>query len=197
MDPTASDEELMRAYVAGDARAFEVLFTRYAARVHALFSRTFRSRAIADDLVQTTFLKIHAARATYRSDLPVRPWLFGIAARVRIDELRRRYRTQEVGDDALDSMPLPVEGAADAWPEANEAAERVRRAIDTLPDGQRIVVLLHRFEGMSFGEIAIALREVEGKSISEVAVRVRAFRAYDALRTALADLDDRERPEER
>ena len=186
----ASDEDLMRAYVAGEPRAFEALFARYAPRVHALFARTFRSRAIADDLVQTTFLKIHAARASYRPELPVRPWLFGIAARVRIDELRRRYRSQESGDDALDALPMPIEGGADAWPEQNEAAERVRRAIDGLPDGQRIVVLLHRFEGMTFGEIAIALAESEGTKLSEVAVRVRAFRAYDALRKALADLDD-------
>lgn len=186
-----SDEALMSAYVDGDARAFEVLFDRYAPRVHAFFARTFRSRAVADDLVQTTFLKIHAARATYERERPVRPWLFGIAARVRIDELRRRYRKSETTDDELDAMALPVDGGHDAWPEANEAAERVRRAVDALPEGQRVVVLLHRFEGMTFGEIASALSSVDGaKGLSEVAVRVRAFRAYDALRVALADLHE-------
>lgn len=191
MKATASDEELMAAYVDGDARAFEVLFARFAPRVHAFFARTFRSRAVADDLVQTTFLKIHAARASYERERPVRPWLFGVAARVRIDELRRRYRKSETSDDDLDSMALPIEGAHDAWPEANEAAERVRRAVDALPEGQRVVVLLHRFEGMTFGEIATALSSAAGAApITEVAVRVRAFRAYDALRKALADLEE-------
>ncbi|MDQ3036474.1 MAG: RNA polymerase sigma factor [Myxococcota bacterium] len=191
MKATASDEELMAAYVDGDPHAFEVLFGRFAPRVHAFFARTFRSRAVADDLVQTTFLKIHAARDSYERERPVRPWLFGIAARVRIDELRRRYRKSETSDDELESMALPVEGGHDAWPEANEAAERVRRAVDALPEGQRVVVLLHRFEGMTFGEIASALSSADGgKAVSEVAVRVRAFRAYEVLRAALADLDD-------
>jgi RNA polymerase sigma-70 factor (ECF subfamily) len=186
-----TDEELMAEYVDGDARAFDALFDRYAPRLHAFFARTFRSRAVADDLLQTTFLKIHAARATYKRDLPFRPWLFGIASRVRIDELRRRYRLEESAGDALESFTLPeTAGRSDAWPEANEAAERVRRAVDSLPEGQRVVVLLHRFEGMTFGEIAEALSASEGSRISEVAVRVRAFRAYEALRVVLADLEE-------
>lgn len=184
----ASDEELMAAYVDGDARAFATLFDRFAPRLHAFFARTFRSRAIADDLLQTTFLKVHGARATYRRDLRVRPWLFGIAARVRIDELRRRYRSEEKSEDDLDLHTFPVEGAHDAWPESNETAERVRRAVDALPEGQRVVVLLHRFEGMTFAEIATSIAESEGKQLTEVAIRVRAFRAYATLREALADL---------
>ena len=185
-----SDEELMISYVDGDARAFDALFERYSGRLHAFFARTFRSRAVADDLLQTTFLKLHAARATWKRELAVRPWLFSIAARVRIDELRRRYRTEEKGDDDLDARVFPVEGGADAWPEQNEAAERVRRAIDALPEGQRIVVLLHRFEGLTFAEIADTIAESEGRKLTEVAIRVRAFRAYDALRRSLADLAD-------
>ncbi|MFO0683458.1 MAG: RNA polymerase sigma factor [Sandaracinus sp.] len=183
-----TDEELMQAYVAGDPRAFDALFSRYAARLHAFFSRSFRSGAVADDLVQTTFLKVHAARASFDPGLPVRPWLFGIAARVRVDELRRRYRVADkISDEELGDLVLPAEGGADRWPEANEEAERVRKAIDTLPEAQRVVVLLHRFEGLTFGEIAEALSEA-GPKLTEVAVRVRAFRAFATLREQLADL---------
>lgn len=178
----------MQSYVAGSSRAFDALFSRYAARLHAFFARSFRSGTVADDLVQTTFLKIHAARASWDPGLPVRPWLFGIAARVRVDELRRRYRAAERASDAeLGELVLPIEGGPDRWPEANEEAERVRRAIDSLPEAQRVVVWLHRFEGLTFGEIAEAL-SVEGPKLTEVAVRVRAFRAFAALREALADL---------
>lgn len=183
-----TDEELMQAYVAGDPRAFDALFSRYAARLHAFFSRSFRSGAVADDLVQTTFLKVHAARASFDPGLPVRPWLFGIAARVRVDELRRRYRVADkISDEELGDLVLPAEGGADRWPEANEEAERVRKAIDALPEAQRVVVLLHRFEGLTFGEIAEALSEA-GPKLTEVAVRVRAFRAFATLREQLADL---------
>jgi RNA polymerase sigma factor (sigma-70 family) len=163
---TETDEALMQGYVAGDSRAFDALFSRYAA----------------------TFLKVHAARTTYDPGLPVRPWLFGIAARVRIDELRRRYRAAErASDEELGELTLPHSDSPDRWPEANEEAERVRGAIDLLPEAQRVVVLLHRFEGLTFAEIAEAL-SVEGPKLTEVAVRVRAFRAFAALRESLADL---------
>lgn len=178
----------MQRYVAGDSRAFDALFSRYAARLHAFFSRSFRSGAVADDLVQTTFLKLHAARASYDASLPVRPWLFGIAARVRIDELRRRYRAAEkASDEELGELTLPIAGGPDRWPEANEEAERVRKALEGLPEAQRVVVWLHRFEGLTFAEIAEAL-SVDGPKLTEVAVRVRAFRAFATLREALADL---------
>jgi RNA polymerase sigma-70 factor (ECF subfamily) len=185
---TESDEALMQSYVAGDPRAFDALFSRYGARLHAFFSRSFRSGSVADDLVQTTFLKVHSARTSYDPGLPVRPWLFGIAARVRIDELRRRYRAAEkASDEELGELTLPTEASPDRWPEANEEAERVRKAIDELPEAQRVVVLLHRFEGLTFGEIAEAL-SVDGPRLTEVAVRVRAFRAFATLRETLSDL---------
>lgn len=186
----------MSAYVAGDARAFEALFERWAPRLHAFFSRAFRSGAVADDLLQTTFLKVHAARARYDQSLPLRPWVFGIAARVRADELRRRYRSaknlgsKNGSDDELERLQVPVEGGADAWPEITEAREKVREAVDALPEGQRIVVLLHRFDGLTFGEIAEVVSEAEGKPISEGAVRVRAFRAYEVLRKELTELSE-------
>src|SRR5687768_2553544 len=90
-----SDEELMAAYVHGDARAFDALFARWATRLSAFFARSLGPGGPVDDALQTTFLKVHAARASYRPDLPFRPWLHGIAARARADELRRRYRTKK------------------------------------------------------------------------------------------------------
>jgi len=57
---------------------------------------------VADDLLQVTFMKVHRARAQYRPELKLMPWLFAVAARVRLDELRRRLRLPEDADeDAL------------------------------------------------------------------------------------------------
>src|SRR5947199_6082468 len=93
MGPT--DEELMSAYVAGDARAFESLFARLAPRVHGFFLRSFRDEGVADDLLQVTFMKVHRAKGQFRPELRLLPWLFAVAARVRLDELRRRLRMPE------------------------------------------------------------------------------------------------------
>jgi RNA polymerase sigma-70 factor, ECF subfamily len=175
---------LMAAYVAGDRRAFEQLFERLAPRLHRFFRRSFHAEATADDLLQVTFLKLHKARDTYRPDLRVAPWAFTIAARVRLDELRRRKRLAEDGDE--EALARADESrAAEARDEGGldrDEAGAVRRAVDSLPESQRVVIHLNRFEGMTFAEIAGVLGTTEG------AVKLRAFRAYGALRQSLAPL---------
>src|SRR5262245_48053101 len=176
MGAPLTEEALMAAYVAGDERAFDQLFAMLAPRVHGFFLRSFGDRAVADDLLQTTFFKMHRARADYRPELPLRPWVFAIAARVRLDELRRRYRVAEdAGEEALDAAVeaqarQQASGAVADGVRADVVAA-VRAALERLPESQRVIVNLHRYEGMTFPEIAKALGTTEG------AVKLRAFRA--------------------
>jgi RNA polymerase sigma-70 factor, ECF subfamily len=182
MHDDRSDEALMRAYVAGDGAAFVRLFARLAPQIHRFFVRSFRSPQVADDLLQTTFLKLHRARRDYDPQKPLRPWVFTIAARVRLDELRQRYGTNEHADEETLSRALDERGARDSRDAAAsaEVVDAVRAALDRLPEAQRVVVHLHRYQGMTFGEIAAVLGTTEG------AVKLRAFRAYDRLRRELA-----------
>jgi len=178
-DGGPSDEALMAAYAVGDLRAFDRLFARLAPRVHGFFRRAFGDPGLADDLMQTTFLKLHRAKDSYDAARPLAPWLFTIAASVRRDELRRRYRLPPwAGEEEL----LQAE-AADADPSAQqargEAADAVRAALQRLPESQRTVVHLHRYEGLTFEQIAEVLGTTSG------AVRVRACRAYERLRLEL------------
>jgi len=82
----------MAAYVAGDPGAFQRLFRVLAPSLHAFFARTVADGSAAEDLLQTTFLKLHGARGSWRPGEPLRPWVFTIAARVRVDWLRRNGR---------------------------------------------------------------------------------------------------------
>jgi RNA polymerase sigma-70 factor (ECF subfamily) len=176
----ADEEALMAAYVAGDARAFERLFRVLAPSIRAFFSHSVGPGAVADDLAQTTFLKMHAGRATFRGGERLRPWVFTIAARVRADWLRSLGRpVAELDEGAPDPDPRHDPGREVL---ASERAERVREAVGQLPEAQRVVVHLHRYEELSFAEIGRVL------GISEGAARIRAFRAYDRLRTLLGDL---------
>jgi len=182
---SGSEEALMRAYVDGDRRAFARLFERLGPSVLSFFVRSLRNRTAAEDLVQATFLKIHRARASWRRDLPLRPWVFTIAARVRQDELRRTRGLAEVAGEEEIAAAEPASGGA---PDAEAALfrrsreQRVRDALDALPEAQRTVIHLHRFEDMTFAEIARVLGTTEG------AVKLRAFRGYERLRSTLADL---------
>ena len=176
----------MAAYVAGDRRAFEQLFARLAPRLHRFFRRSFSAEATADDLLQVTFLKLHRARDTYKVGMPVAPWAFAIAARVRLDEFRKRKRLAEDGDEEALARADEAQAAAardrDESAIDGDTADAVRRAVDALPESQRVVIHLNRFEGMTFAEIARVLGTTEG------AIKLRAFRAYGALRQALAPL---------
>jgi RNA polymerase sigma factor (sigma-70 family) len=181
MDQQPDEQALMAAYAAGDDSAFQPLFRALAPRLLAFFRRSMSDPALCDDLLQTTFVRLHGARHRYRPGAPVRPWVFTIAARVRIDELRRRQRrprgAHEGEIEQLAAEPDPQQGAFGLDQEAR--LNSVRAAVDALPEAHRVVIHLHRFEGLSFADIGSAL------GISAGAARIRAFRAYATLRERL------------
>lgn len=172
----------MEAYVKGDGMAFERLFATLAPALRAFFLRSVGNASDAEDLMQTTLLKVHGSRDRWRQGARLRPWIFTIAARVRSDWLRRRGRALEDPlDDEEPAAPAPETDAVTASL-GREREERVRAAIDSLTESQRIIVHLHRFEDLTFAEIGKAL------GMSEGAAKLRAFRAYDRLRKLLLDL---------
>jgi RNA polymerase sigma factor (sigma-70 family) len=184
--PVETDEALMARYQNGERAAFERLFSNLAPRVHGFFLRSFGDVATADDLLQQTFLKLHRAKDAYRPGERVKPWVFAIAANVRMDELRRRLRlAEDAGDEQVDRA---LEAAGRSEPdgeqlfEGAELSSRVRAALQRLPPSQRTVIELNRFEGLSLGEVGKAL------GISEGAAKLRAFRGYEQLRHELHEL---------
>jgi RNA polymerase sigma-70 factor (ECF subfamily) len=186
LESESTEEGLMAAYRAGDAGAFEQLYALLGPKLHGFFMRSFNDKAVADDLLQTTMLKLHRARADFREGLRLRPWVFSIAARVRLDEYRKRRRvTEELDEERLaqaedrDSAP---DEAATGLVDAGDRASQVRAALAALPESQRVVIHLHRFEGLTFAEIGTVLGTSEG------AVKLRAFRAYERLRKQLRPL---------
>lgn len=175
----ASDEELMRRYVAGDEHAFRELFGRYAPALFRLVRRRMRNEEEARDIVQQTMLHVHRARNDFRQDSRLRPWLFTIALNLVREHYRRLGRRREV---ALDPA-IPVEDLdtrrADEPLEQAQSAARVREALATLPASQREVIELHWFGESPYDEIAV----IVGASVG--AVRVRAHRGYERLRKIL------------
>jgi RNA polymerase sigma-70 factor (ECF subfamily) len=179
------DDQLMLAYAAGDLQAFDVLFERWAPRLHAFFSRTLGSSADADDLLQLTFLRMHRARSSFHPGQPLRAWMFAIAARLQKDELRRRSRSTRAATEARSGADEKT-AMPDDHDAHSELASVLRAALEELPESQRTVIHLHRYERMSFAEIAEVLGTTQG------AVKLRAFRAYRRLRSSLAALLENE-----
>jgi RNA polymerase sigma-70 factor (ECF subfamily) len=176
----ASDEALMEAYArCDDSTAFERLYDRWSDRLFGYLARA-ADPATAEELFQTLWMRLHAARRSYGSGRAVAPWIFAIAANLRREEWRRRRRHPEEPH----AVPPPLRADASAEDEAL-AVERdriVRTALAALPEAQREVIELHRFEHLSFPEIAEAL----GEGVE--AVKSRAFRGYKALKVLLVEM---------
>lgn len=172
-----SDEELMAAYVRGDAAAFRELFERYAPLLLGVLGHQLRRKADAEDLVQQTFLQLHRARYDFRDGARLRPWVFTIALNLKREYFRRAARKPEV---PLDSERIEAPRVAPRGQEQAEASDEVRFAFASLPEDQREVIALHWLAGIPLPEVA----ELVGASLS--AVKVRAHRGYAAMRRALS-----------
>jgi RNA polymerase sigma-70 factor, ECF subfamily len=178
---------VMERYSTGDDRAFDELYRRGAQRVRGFLVRLSGDAALADDLTQETFVRVHRSRGSFASGAAAIPWMFAIARNAFLDHTRR----EQVRRNSGSRLAQPREAAADTQGEDVFAAQEmlviVRRTLEELPLLQREAFVLIRFEGLSVAEAAQIL------GASEAAVKVRAFRAYEALRAALArDTGDRE-----
>jgi len=184
----AADERPLDAamdrYARGDASAFKVLHRALFPRLSSYLLRMTRSTSVADDLVQETFLRMHRARATFAPGAAVVPWAYAIARNVYTDHARAsKHRDTErlptdPGPDAL-GRAAP-DGEAEAI--AAETARVVESVLESLPAAQREAFVLLRYEGLSVQDAAAVL------GTTATAVKLRAFRAYEALRAALAEV---------
>ena len=165
---------LMEGYLAGRIEAFDGLYAALAGRLRGYLMAQCRDAALADDLLQDTFLQMHRSRHTYEPGRPVTPWVFAIARHVFLMKRRstgRRLRFEErlaadvtAGEIVRDDVKAVVE------------KDEVRRALGQLPADQREALLLHHVQGWSFAEIAARL------GIRVNAAKTRAFRGMKKMK---------------
>lgn len=176
--------DLMARYADGDASAFRELYAAVAPRLYGYLVKMARTRALADDLLQQTFLKVHRARGAYVRGADPLPWIYSIAHRTFIDAVRKDKRAiVGVGnDDELPEVRADIGGAPDGTRDEAADPEQVKTALDALaalPAQQREAVVLTKLEGKSVAEAA----QIAGTTIG--AMKVRAHRGYEALRALL------------
>jgi RNA polymerase sigma-70 factor (ECF subfamily) len=188
-----TDVQLMLDVKAGDEASFELLLHRYRTPLVNFLFRMVRNREQAEDLAQEVFLRVYRAREDYVPSAKFTTWLFRIATNLALNSVRdTRYHKLEVSIDA------PITDAEDGdertldIPEKHPNIEQhlvedarrkmIRHAIDKLPEKQRAAVLLHKYQGLDYAEIAKIL------GCSESALKSLLFRAYESLRVELAPL---------
>ncbi|MCU1279592.1 MAG: polymerase, sigma-24 subunit, subfamily, partial [bacterium] len=118
------EAELMARYCDGDRAAFDALYAAVAPRLRGFVIQLVGDRALADDVLQETLLKLHEARSFYVRGADPVPWIFTIARHTAFDELRRRKRARvRLVED--DSRPPPEPRA-----ELSGAPEQARTSDD-------------------------------------------------------------------
>lgn len=174
----------MDRYADGDAGAFALLYDGLEDRLRRYFLRMGATVELAADLVQETFLRMHRARASFSRGSAVVPWIYAVGRNVFIDHARarKRRRGEELAkaDEDRPSPPDPRAATGEDTAIAVQLAGVVARTLDAIPKAQREAFVLVRYEGLSMEQAA----EILGTS--RTAVKLRAFRAYEALREALA-----------
>lgn len=169
---------------AGDSDAFARLIEAHQERLLRLCERLLGDCEEARDAVQDVFLKVYRKAGEARPQGQVYTWLYRIAVNHCLNKLRRRklvrfLRWESAADPAdTDAAPFDPPDSAPGPAETLESRRRwqtTRRAILDLPENQRAVLVLARFEGLSYRQIAAVLQ------ISEGAVESRLFRAMRRL----------------
>ena len=165
--PATDDRTLATLAAAGDRDAFEAIYRAHADRTFALLTRLVGPDREREDLLQETFVRLHAALPRYRGDASLVTFLYQIATHVAIDHLRRRRPLDE----------LDIDGELD--PSATPAEQAVRRE-----ELARALALLEKLSPKH--RVAFVLREVMGYSHEEVAVLVGSFAATARMRVNAA-----------
>jgi len=183
LDP---DTALMIEASRGNAASFDLLLNRHRTSVVNHLYRLVRNRAIAEELAQEVFIRVYRSRSRYQAEAKFTTWLFRITTNMALNwrrDTRREFSNVAFDQDVPKLRPREL---TDQTPRADELllyedrAKEVRAAIDTLPPKQLAAVLLHKYEGMEYAQIA----EVLGCTIP--ALKSMLFRAYATLRQRLA-----------
>lgn len=184
------DAEVMLRVKAGDDAAFDYLVQKYRRAMVSFMYRMVHNAAVAEELAQEVFLRVYRSRESYSADAKFTTWLYRIATNLAVNHARdTKYERPEVKvsiDEPDQDTGLTID-VADASLNAEqgmlrrERLEAIRRQVHALPERQRSAVLMHKYQGMDYRQIAEVLK------LSESATKSLLFRAYETLRERLKE----------
>lgn len=156
------DVQLLLAFKSGDKSSFEKLMVRFYPRVLNFIYRFVNQKEVAEDLTQDVFMKVYKSAVNYQPKAKVSTWIFTIAKNTALNELSRRKKfaysldaDNKTSEGSVQSQHEDfTERKPDQQLERQERMEVVRTAVQSLPENQRMAVILRRYENMTYDEIA-------------------------------------------
>ena len=181
------DVLLMLRVREGDRDGFDRLVERHRTELIGYLYRMVFNYAIAEELAQESFLRAYRSRARYQPTAQFTTWLYRIGTRLAWNWLRDNrslLRVTSLDQERADRRPLDVKDPqplADDLMVRADRARRVARALARLPERQRAAVVMLRYNGLAYQDIAAAL------GCSTQSVKALLFRAHSTLRDRLAE----------
>lgn len=177
LDP---DTALMVRFVAGDIVAFERIVENFQRQVFGLIYRYLGQSSQAEDCAQEVFLRLYRMRGSYRPSARLSTLVYRITSNLCLnyirDEKKRRMISLDrpLGESDVPIGSLVADDSQDAATlmEAGERAAIVREALGEIPPRQRMALLLHRFEGLSYADVA-ATMEINVSAVKSLLNRAR------------------------
>jgi len=174
-----SDQELMSIVQAGDFTPASEIYDRYSSRIYNFAYRFLRNSEAAEDATQEVFVKMLRHANQFHGGAKLSTWLFSITANHCRDYLRKSENKAKEGEDVLVTLPASAELSPERHLQRREDEKRIQDALTLLSHDQREAIVLSRYQGLSYAEIA----QIAG--CSEGAVKTRVFRAMEVLKRAL------------
>ena len=175
-----TDRNLLERVRGGDTSGAGELFERYAPALLRFAARLLSDRGAAEEVTQEVFVKVISRAHQYDGRAEVSSWLFAIAANACRDRRRRERRATIVPLEAVAEPAHKGEGV-ESMLSQRERRDAVRRALSCLSEEQREALVLARYHGLPYSEIASVL------GISVGAVKTRIFRAVETLKNRFSE----------
>jgi RNA polymerase sigma-70 factor (ECF subfamily) len=184
-DETDIDHALMVRVAEGDHRAFRQLVERHQDAVVGTVTKMLGSSGDSEDIAQIVFMRVWKHARHYKPDNKFTTYLYTIVRNLVYNESRRRSRKRTVSTDQReDEQHLQHPDDESARPDATLLDSELRAAIDaaiaSLPENQRLAVILRRYDNLPYEEIAEVLKT------SVPSVKSLLFRARTTLRETLS-----------
>ena len=181
----ATDHALMQRIAGEDHQAFRQLVERHQNAIVGTVTKMLGNTSDSEDIAQQVFIRVWKHAKRYKPDNKFTTYLYTITRNLVYNETRRRSRKRTVSTDMReDDQHLQHPDDESAQPDATLLDSELRAAIDaaiaSLPENQRLAVVLRRYDNLSYEEIAAVL------NTSVPSVKSLLFRARKALRDSLA-----------
>jgi len=183
-----SDAEVMLRVAAGDDSAFDYLVEKYRRPMISFMYRMTRNQSVAEELAQEVFLRVYRSRQTYAASAKFTTWLYRIATNLAVNHARDNKYERPENTVCIDEPDTETGMTVDVPDNSlnaeqtilrRERLEAIRKHVEALPERQRMAVIMHKYQGLDYKQIAGVLK------LSESATKSLLFRAYETLRETL------------